>query len=79
MINIYENLIGCIYFNINNIGGRGIQFEQQFNSMKESKDKMYEVLCKIRDDEQIFKKMSNCLNSNSDKSYFMGYDEFMSL
>ena len=76
---VHESIIGHIYFNYNIIGGRGIQFEGKFNSLKEAKTKMYEVLCKIRDDEKIFRKMSDALNANPDKYHYMGYDEFMSL
>ena len=71
-------ILGYIYFNYNIIGGRGIQFEGKFDSLKEAKTKMYEVLCKIRDDKDIFKKMGNKLNGDSVLDV-LGYDEFMSL
>lgn len=79
VINIYSNNIACIYFDIKTVGGRGIMFEHQFGSIREAKEKMYEILCKIRDDKKIFRKMSDKLNANPDKYHYMDYNEFMEL
>lgn len=67
-----------IYFNIDNIGGRAIRFEGVFDSVREAKTKMYDLLCKIRDDKDILKKMSNVINPDPDKSY-LTFDEMMNL
>lgn len=80
-MSIYDDrrgVIAYIYFSIDNIGGRAISFEGRFASVKEAKAKMYELLCKIRDDKDILRKMSNVLNPDPDKSY-LDFDEMMSL
>lgn len=73
-----RGVMANIYFMYGNIGGRGVQFEGNFESVKEAKDKMYELLCKIRDDKSVFKKMSDKLASSTSLEY-LSYDEFMNL
>lgn len=75
---VHDSIEGIIYFNYGEIGGRAIKFIDQFESIKEAKTKMYEVLCKIRDDKDIFKKMRDVINSNINKEP-LRYDEFMNL
>ena len=80
-MSIYDDrrgVIAYIYFSIDNIGGRSINFEGRFESVKEAKTKMYELFCKIRDDKDILRKMSNVLNPDPDKSY-LDFDEMMNL
>ena len=57
---IYDNkngITGNIYFSIDNIGGRAIRFEGEFASVREAKSKMYDLLCKMRDDIDILRQM----------------------
>lgn len=85
-INIYDRedeFQACVYFNIGIaggglVGGRGIQFEGTFATMKDAKKNMYELLCKIRDDKDIFRKLSSAVRGNSSQDY-LNYDEFMKL
>lgn len=79
---IYDNkneITGNIYFNIDNIGGRAIRFEGSFDSVKEAKSKMYDLLCKIRDDKDILRKMKRVLDPDPDKSRRLGFDEMINL
>lgn len=81
-ISIYENdndFSSNIYIGNEFIAGRGIQFEGHFESLKEAKTKMYEVLCKIRDDKEVFIKLADKINVNTDKYYWLSYEEFMAL
>ena len=73
-----RGVIAYIYFSIDNIGGRSISFEGRFASVKEAKAKMYELFCKIRDDKDILRKMSDVINPDPDKSY-LDFDEMMNL
>lgn len=70
-----------LYFNINEIGGRATRFVDVFKSAADAKNKMYDVLCKVRDDKDIFRKMSNFANSmhSSPDEKFITYDDFMNL
>ena len=80
-INIYDNknsISAIIYFNISNIGGRAIRFEGSFDSAKDAKTKMYDLLCKMRDDKDILRKMSDVINPDPNKSY-LDFDEMMNL
>lgn len=80
-MSIYDDrrgVIAYIYFSIDNIGGRSINFEGRFESVKEAKTKMYDLFCKIRDDKDILRKMSNILNPDPDKSY-LTFDEMINL
>ena len=80
-MSIYDDrrgVIAYIYFSIDNIGGRAISFEGRFASVKEAKAKMYELFCKIRDDKDILRKMSDVINPDPDKSY-LDFDEMMNL
>lgn len=82
VINIYKVnsvYVGCLYFNFGVIGGRAVKFESEFPSVREARDKMYSVLCKIRDEKDVFRKMRDVLNGNPDKSHVMNYEEFMGL
>lgn len=80
-ISIYENngsYLAYIYIGNEFIAGRGISFEGKFSTAKEAKTKMYDVLCKIRDDKDIFSKLAKTKNMNPDLD-FMNYEEFMNL
>ena len=80
-MSIYDDrrgVIAYIYFSIDNIGGRAIRFEGKFDSIKEAKTKMYELLCKMKDDIDILRKMSDVINPDPDKSY-LDFDEMMNL
>ena len=80
-MSIYDDrrgVIAYIYFSIDKIGGRSINFEGRFESVKEAKAKMYELFCKIRDDKDILRKMSDVINPDPDKSY-LTFDEMMNL
>lgn len=81
-MSIYDNRNGVtanIYFNIDNIGGRAIKFEGSFDSVKDAKTKMYELLCKMRDDKDILRKMKRVLDSDPDKFRFLDFDEMINL
>lgn len=78
---IYDNKNGVtanIYFSIDNIGGRAISFEGEFDSVREAKTKMYELFCKMRDDKDILRKMRDVLNPDPNKSY-LSFDEMINL
>lgn len=80
-MSIYYNrseVTANIYFSIDNIGGRAILFEGEFASVREAKTKMYELLCKMRDDIDILRKMKRVLDPDPDKSY-LTFDEMMNL
>lgn len=80
--NIYDNkngVTGNIYFNIDNIGGRAIRFEGLFDSAKDAKTKMYDLLCKMRDDKDILRKMKRVLDPDPDKFRYLDFDEMMNL
>lgn len=80
-MSIYDDrrgVIAYIYFSIDKIGGRSISFEGRFESVKEAKAKMYELFCKIRDDKDILRKMSDVINPDPDKTY-LTFDEMMNL
>lgn len=66
-----------IYFNVDIIGGRAIKFTGSFNSVKDAKTKMYDLLCKIRDDKDILRKMKRVLDP--DKLRRLGFDEMINL
>lgn len=68
-----------IYFNIDNIGGRSIRFEGEFDSVKEAKTKMYDLLCKMRDDIDILRKMKRVLDADPDKFRYLTFDEMINL
>lgn len=79
---IYDNkngITGNIYFSIDNIGGRAIRFEGEFASVREAKTKMYDLLCKMRDDIDILRKMKRLLDSDPDKSRYLTFDEMINL
>lgn len=79
---IYDNkngVTGNIYFSIDNIGGRAIRFEGEFASAREAKTKMYDLLCKIRDDKDILRKMKRILDSDPDKFRYLTFDEMINL
>ena len=79
---IYDNkneVTGNIYFSIDNIGGRAIRFEGSFDSVKDAKTKMYNLLCKIRDDKDILRKMKRLLDPDPDKSRYLTFDEMINL
>lgn len=79
---IYDNKNGVtanIYFSISNIGGRAIRFEGEFDSVREAKTKMYELLCKMRDDIDILRKMKRVLDPDPDKLKYLTFDEMMNL
>ena len=40
---------------------------------------MYDLLCKIRDDKDILRKMKRVLNPDPDKSRRLGFDEMINL
>lgn len=76
-LSIYDSDNGIkshIYFDINNVGGRAIKFKGSFNSIKDAKNDMYELLCKIRDDKDIFRKISE-----NDSDDYLSYDEMINL
>lgn len=68
-----------IYFNVDIIGGRAIKFTGSFNSVKDAKTKMYDLLCKIRDDKDILRKMKKVLDPDPDKTRRLGFDEMINL
>ena len=68
-----------IYFNIDDIDGRAIIFEGKFDSIKEAKTKMYELLCKMKDDIDILRKMKRILDPDPDKFRYLTFDEMMNL
>jgi hypothetical protein len=81
-MSIYDNdgnITANIYFNIDNIGGRAIRFEGVFDSVKDAKTKMYDLLCKIRDDKDILRKMKKVLDPDPDKTRRLGFDEMINL
>lgn len=81
-MSIYDDKRGVttnIYFNIDNIGGRAIRFEGSFDSVKDAKTKMYDLLCKIRDDKDILRKMKRVLDPDPDKYKYLTFDEMMAL
>ena len=81
-MSIYDDARGVtanIYFNVDNIGGRAIRFEGVFDSVKEAKTKMYELLCKMRDDIDILRKMKRILDSDPDKFRYLTFDEMINL
>lgn len=72
---VYWCLIG---FNTGDKVFRNLKFDDSFKSLKDAKTKMYDVLCKIRDDKDICRKMSNALSKFSRDMAF-NYEEFMAL
>lgn len=81
-MSIYDDsrgVVAYIYFSIDNIGGRSIRFEGEFDSVREAKTKMYELLCKMRDDIDILRKMKKVLDPDPDKSRYLTFDEMMNL
>ena len=81
-ISIYvndNNVTANIYFSIDNVGGRGIRFEGSFDSVKDAKAKMYDLLCKMRDDKDILRKMKRVLDPDPDKSRYLDFNEMINL
>lgn len=81
-MSIYDNdgnITANIYFNIDDIGGRAIRFEGEFASVREAKTKMYELLCKMRDDIDILRKMKRILDPDPDKFRYLTFDEIINL
>lgn len=81
-ISIFDDRNGItahIYFNIDNINGRAIRFEGVFDSVKEAKTKMYDLLCKMRDDIDILRKMKRILDPDPDKFRYLTFDEMINL
>ena len=81
-MSIYDNdgnITANIYFNIDDVGGRAIRFEGKFDSIKEAKTKMYELLCKMKDDKDILRKMKRVLDPDPDKYRYLTFDEMMNL
>ena len=81
-MSIYDDrrgVIAYIYFSIDKIGGRAIRFEGKFDSIKEAKTKMYELLCKMRDDIDILRKMKRILDPDPDKFRYLTFDEMINL
>lgn len=81
-MSIYDNdgnITANIYFNIDDIGGRAIRFEGKFDSAKDAKTKMYELLCKMRDDIDILRKMKRILDPDPDKFRYLTFDEMINL
>jgi len=81
-MSIYDNdgnITANIYFNIDDIGGRAIRFEGEFDSAREAKTKMYDLLCKMRDDIDILRKMKRILDPDPDKSRYLTFDEMINL
>ena len=75
-----DGVAAYIYFNIDIVGGRAIRFEGSFDSVKDAKTKMYDLLCKIRDDKDILrKKMKKVLDPDPDKTRRLGFDEMINL
>jgi hypothetical protein len=71
----YWCLIG---FNTGEKTFRNMKFSDNFKTPKDAKTKMYNVLCKIKDDKDICRKMSNTL-SKFNRDISLKYDEFMAL
>ena len=81
-MSIYDDrrgVVAYIYFNIDIVGGRAIRFEGKFDSIKEAKTKMYELLCKMKDDIDILRKMKRILDPDPDKFRYLTFDEMMNL
>ena len=74
-----DGVAAYIYFNIDIVGGRAIRFEGSFDSVKDAKTKMYDLLCKIRDDKDILRKMKRVLDPDPDKLRRLGFDEMINL
>lgn len=74
-----DGITAYIYFNVDIVGGRSIRFEGSFDSVKDAKVKMYDLLCKIRDDKDILRKMKRVLDPDPDKLKRLGFDEMINL